>query len=141
MMSPPSLPSLVLRSALLAAIIAAPMAAQVRASERGTVSQEVDGTRIALDYGRPQLRGRTAFPDVIKWGEVWTPGANWATTFTVNHPVRLDGHEVKAGSYSVWMVPGPKEWTVYLHAQAHRFHEDRRHARVPLGDAVPAVPC
>lgn len=109
----------------LLACASATARAQVRASERGTVSQEVDGTVIAVDYGRPQLRGRTAFPDVVKWGEMWTPGANWATTLTVNHPVRLDGHALKAGSYSLWMVPDQKNWTLNIHAQARRFHENR----------------
>lgn len=106
----------------LLTLVARQAAAQIQASERGTISQEVDGTKIALDYGRPQLRGRTPFPDVVKWGEVWTPGANWATTLEVSRTVRLDGHEVKAGKYGVWLVPGEKEWTLYLHAQAHRFH-------------------
>ena len=99
--------TLKLASTLLAVLITAPVGAQVRASERGTVSQEVDGPLIAIDYGRPQLRGRTVFPDVVTWGEVWTSGANWATACSVNHPVRLDGREVNAGKYSVWMVPGP----------------------------------
>ena len=80
---------------------------------------------IVVDYGRPQLRGRTAFPTVIKWGEMWTPGANWATTLTVNHPVTLDGQPLKAGSYSLWMTPSETTWTLYVHAQAHRFHESR----------------
>ena len=119
------MPRLRLALVLLAAAVATPAAAQVRASERGSVSQEVDGTVISVDYGRPQLRGRTAFPDVIKWGEMWTPGANWATTLTVNHPVTLDGHALKAGSYSLWMTPSETTWTLYVHAQAHRFHENR----------------
>ena len=46
-------------TALALAVAAAPLAAQIRASERGGVHQVVDGTVIRLDYGRPRLRGRT----------------------------------------------------------------------------------
>ena len=70
-------------------------AGQVRASELGTVSQIIDGTRIAIEYSRPRARGRNdLFGGEIKWQEVWTPGANFATTLEVSRDVRIDGHPV-----------------------------------------------
>src|SRR6266550_7542374 len=81
--------------------------AQIRASEIGTFSQMIDGTKISMAYSRPRGRGRDPlFGSVksVRWDEVWTPGANYATTFEVSRPVTLDGHAVKAGTYSVWMV-------------------------------------
>ena len=96
--------------------------AQGMASERGTVSQIVDGTTITIDYSRPVARGRTPFPDVVRWGRMWTPGANWATTFEVDKPVHLNGLDVPKGKYSVWMIPGADEWTVTLSRDARRFH-------------------
>ncbi len=99
--------------------------AQVRASERATVSQTIDGTVIEVSYGRPRLRGRTAFGGVVHWGEIWTPGANWATTLTVSKGVRIDGQAVAAGSYSVWIVPAERDWTFALHRQAKRYHLQR----------------
>jgi len=33
--------------------------AQLRASERGYVAQNVDGTRVTVDYSRPRARGRS----------------------------------------------------------------------------------
>jgi hypothetical protein len=102
---------------------------QVEASERGSVSQTVDGTVIEVSYGRPRLRGRVPFGGgsvgVVHWGEVWTPGANWATTLQVSKGVKLEGRDVAAGTYSVWFVPTQHKWTVYLHPQAHRHHTDR----------------
>ena len=114
-------------AATLAFAAATPVTGQVRASERGTVSQTVDGTVIAVDYARPRIRGRdsvfaTKGKGVVYWGEVWTPGANWATTFEFSKPVKLNGHEVAAGKYSVWFIPQLTEWTVALHANARRFH-------------------
>jgi hypothetical protein len=101
--------------------------AQVRASERATVSQTVDGTVITVDYSRPVARGRdSVFGRVVRWGEVWTPGANWATTLEINRDIRLNDHPLARGKYSLWMVPraaGP--WTVLVWDEARRFHTQR----------------
>lgn len=104
-----------------------PADAQVRASERGSVSQRVDGTDIEVDYARPQARGRdNLFGDVIHWGEVWTPGANWATTFEASRDVTLNGQDVPAGKYSVWVVPDDDgDWMFHLSSKPDRFHTQR----------------
>ena len=91
-------------------------------SEKGVVSQTVDGTTITIDYSRPVARGRTPFPDVVHWGRVWTPGANWATTIDVDRPVRIDGDSLPKGKYSVWMIPTQDSWTVLFSRDARRFH-------------------
>ena len=96
--------------------------AQVLASERGTVTQTVDGTTITIEYSRPVARGRTPFPDVVRWGHPWTPGANWATTIEVDKTIHLNGNEVPKGKYGIWMIPGAEEWTVTLSRDARRFH-------------------
>ncbi|MEP7345978.1 MAG: DUF2911 domain-containing protein, partial [Gemmatimonadaceae bacterium] len=99
--------------------------AQVRASERGVVSQTIDGTVFTIDYARPRVRGRDGlFGRVVTWGEVWTPGANWATTLEVTRDVRIDGHQVPKGKYSVWMIVGPQEWTVVLDPRNKRYHTE-----------------
>lgn len=92
------------------------------ASEKGSVSQTVDGTTITIEYSRPVARGRNPFPDVVRYGRMWTPGANWATTFEVDKPVHLNGVDVPKGKYSIWMLPGADEWTVTLSREARRFH-------------------
>lgn len=100
--------------------------AQVRASEAATISQTVDGTVMTIAYSRPQARGRDSlFGRVVHLGETWTPGANWATTLDVNKDVRVNGHSLPAGTYSVWMIPRPDEWTVIVDPQARRFHTQR----------------
>jgi hypothetical protein len=97
--------------------------AQIRASERGSVSQTIDGTVITVDYARPQIRGRdSVFGRVVRKGETWTPGANWATTLEASRPIRLNGLEVPAGKYSVWFVTGDGEWKVHLHRTPRLFH-------------------
>ena len=100
-----------------------PANAQVKASERSTITQVVNGTTISVDYARPQARGRDAlFGGVVHWGEVWTPGANFATTLTVDKAIRLDGHDLEAGTYSLWLIPQPEEWTMVVSDEPRLFH-------------------
>jgi len=98
--------------------------AQVKASEPASVSQTVDGTVITVEYSRPEARGRdSVFGGEVKWNEVWTPGANYATTLEVSKDITLDGHPVMKGKYSVWMQirqEGP--WTMVLDPRSHLFH-------------------
>jgi hypothetical protein len=112
-----------------AALIAWPLAdggAQVRASERSGLTQTVNGTVITVDYSRPRVRGRSpVFGKVVEWGEVWTPGANWATTFDFTRDVRIDGHPVPKGKYSVWFVVRRSEWTIVLDPRFQLYHEER----------------
>jgi len=105
--------------------------AQVRASEHFTLTQRVSSTTITLEGDRPVARGRTLFGDgaVVKWGEVWTPGANWATTIEVDRDVKIDGQPLPKGKYSIWLTPQkePAAWTLSFSRAARQFHT--RHPR------------
>ena len=93
-------------------------------SQRGSVTQHVAHTTITIEYGRPVARGRALFGQLVPWDSVWHPGADSATRISFDHPVLLEGREVRAGEYSVWLVPrasGP--WTVILSRAAHTFHK------------------
>ncbi|HRZ10013.1 MAG TPA: DUF2911 domain-containing protein, partial [Gemmatimonadales bacterium] len=112
-----TVPTAGVHGACLALLLLVPagLSAQMRASERGSVSQTIDGTTITIDYSRPQVRGRDSlFGGVEKWGAVWTPGANYATTLEVNRPLKIDGHPVAPGKYSLWLVLQPGEWTMVI---------------------------
>src|SRR6185436_7864518 len=50
----------------------------------------------------------------VAYGEVWRLGANQATTIAFSTPVRVEGHEVPAGTYSLFAIPGPDTWTLVL---------------------------
>jgi len=112
--------------ACLTLLLLVPVAltAQMRASERGAVSQTIDGTVITIDYSRPQVRGRdsTIFGSFVHWGEIWTPGANYATTLETNRPLKVDGHPVAPGKYSLWLVVQPDEWTMVIDPRVHLYH-------------------
>ena len=89
------------------------------------MSQVIDGTKITMQYSRPRVRGRDPLwgTSVVHWGEVWTPGANWATTFDVDKDIKLDGHRVPKGKYSIWMVVRESgNWTMVLDPKFKLFH-------------------
>jgi hypothetical protein len=103
-----------------------PASAQIRASETATIAQTIDGTTITLEYSRPSLRGRDLHDDLfghqIPWGRAWTPGANSATSLESNKDFELHDHPVRAGRWSVWMVPTPDAWEVVLDPRDELWH-------------------
>lgn len=91
------------------------------------MSQIIDGTKLTMQYSRPRARGRdTLFGSkFVHWGDVWTPGANFATTLDFSKDVKLNGHPVAKGMYSVWMVPRKDSaWTLVLDPKVKRYHEE-----------------
>ncbi len=103
------------------------VAAQIRASELATMSQTIDGTRLSVTYSRPRARGRSPLfgTSVAHWGEVWTPGANYATVLEVSKDITLNGRPVPKGKYSVWMVLREQgDWTTVLDPNFRIFHMD-----------------
>jgi hypothetical protein len=105
-------------------VAATPARAQIFASERATLTQHIAGTTITIDYSRPSVRGRdSVFGKEVEWDEVWTPGANDATTLSTTRAMQLNGTEIQAGTYSVWMQARPDSaWMLYLHPDTTLFH-------------------
>src|SRR5690242_21762476 len=114
---------LVLLAAALSSIACSASAQPGRRSQRGTVTQLVNGTEISIRYYRPVLRGRIPFPNVVSWGRTWTPGADSATRLETSGPLDVEGRALPAGKYSVWVVPQENEpWTVIFNRAADVFH-------------------
>lgn len=125
----------------MAAVLFAPAAqGQIRASERGGVFQVVDGTVITVDYSRPQARKReNLFGKVVHADEIWTPGANSATTLELSRDIRLNGQPVPVGKYSLWLTTPPGAWVLHLHRKATLFHTQRP-ALAEMFLSIPVTP-
>ena len=89
---------------------------QVPRSQHASVAQRVGITDIAISYNRPVARGRLLFgtEGIVRWGRVWHPGADSATTISFSRDVAIQGHELAAGRYTLWTIPAesPQPWTV-----------------------------
>lgn len=116
------------RCALYAAILLAGavpdlQAQMIKWSQFGSVTQMLGETEIEIRYHRPVARGRQVFGGVVEWGRVWTPGADSATTIEFSTDVTVGGRAVRAGKYSIWMIPRQAgDWTVILSGAAEVYH-------------------
>jgi hypothetical protein len=83
-------------------------------SPKGRIEQRVGVMDVAISYSRPGIRGRKIFGDLVPYGQVWRTGANDPTTISFSDAVKLEGHDVPAGTYSLYTIPGEKEWTIII---------------------------
>jgi len=99
------------------------------ASPACTLKQRVGLTDIEIDYSRPGVKGRAIFGGLVPLDKVWRTGANAATRITFSTPVKFNGADVPAGTYSLFTIPGQNEWTVILNKTANQwgaFHYDEK---------------
>jgi hypothetical protein len=90
------------------------------ASPAAHVSQNVGFTKIAIDYSSPAVKGRKIFGEIEKYGVTWRAGANAATMIEFSTPVSIDGQNLRAGKYSIFMTPAANgDWTVRLNAKGN----------------------
>lgn len=83
-------------------------------SPLSTVAQDFSTSKIEITYSRPSMRGRKVFGDLVPFGQVWRTGANAATKVTFGEEVQIGGATVKPGSYSLYTIPGEKEFVVVI---------------------------
>ena len=83
-------------------------------SPTATITQKVGISNISVEYSRPGAKEREIFGELVSYGKMWRTGANKATKITFNENCVFGGAKVKKGSYSLFTIPGEKEWTVVL---------------------------
>jgi len=85
------------------------------ASPAQTIKQSFGLSEITIDYSRPSARNRVVFGDVVPFGKVWRTGANSATKITFGDDVKVEGTEVKAGTYAIYSIPNKESWEIMLY--------------------------
>jgi len=83
-------------------------------------SYKVSDKQIRIVYSRPQLKGRS-ISELAPAGKVWRTGANEAVEITFYKDIKIGGELVKAGSYSLFSIPGSKEWTIILNSKLNQW--------------------
>jgi hypothetical protein len=84
-----------------------------RPSPPAKVSEKVGATTVSIDYSQPALKGSTIGKDVEPMdGQVWRAGANEATVFEADKAVKVNGKDLPAGKYGLYMISGSGDWTV-----------------------------
>lgn len=89
------------------------------------VEQKVGLTDVTLEYSRPSMRGRAIFGNLVPFGKVWRAGANKNTMVTFSNPVKIDGQDLKAGSYAIFITPSAKSWEVVFYSDTENWGAPR----------------
>ncbi len=76
---------------------------------------EANEPQVRVVYSRPQMKGRTIFGDLLKFGELWRVGANETTLITFFYDVTIAGTEVKAGTYGLFATVNKDNWEFIIH--------------------------
>jgi len=85
-------------------------------SSPALVKQTIGLTEATINYSRPNANGRKIFGGLVPYDKVWRTGANKATSIEVSRDVKIGEKELKAGSYSIFTIPGEKEWTIIFNS-------------------------
>jgi len=80
-----------------------------------TTKQAFALSEISIEYSRPSAKGRVVYGDVVPFGKVWRTGANNATKITFGEDVKVEGNDVKAGTYAIYTVPNKDSWEIMLY--------------------------
>jgi hypothetical protein len=54
---------------------------------------------------------------LVPYNKVWRTGANEATLFATDKEIKVEGKSLPAGKYSIYTIPGEKEWVFILNSQ------------------------
>lgn len=91
-------------------------APEARPSPMALAATTIGDTYIKVVYGSPRKRDRDIFGGLVPFGETWRTGANEATEIIFTGDVMMGDALVEAGTYSLFTIPGEKEWTLLLNS-------------------------
>lgn len=116
-----SLPIALAAAAVLAGTSGAAELTLPRVSQKASVMQTVGLTDVTITYSRPGVKGRVIWGDLVPYDKVWRTGANEATTIVFSTDVKVNGHALPAGTYSLHTIPTTNEWTVIFNTEADQW--------------------
>jgi len=121
-----------------------------RKSPKASVSQVIGiDTEITINYGRPAMRDRNIYWDVVPNGMEegnnysdnkpypWRAGANENTTIDFNKDLEIEGNAIAAGKYSIHMIPSETTWVVIFNKMndgwgSYKYDESQDALRVTI---------
>ena len=90
-----------------------------RHSPKETAEITQGDAKITVVYCRPYKKGRVIFGELVPFKKVWRTGANEATIFETSQDIQIDNQALKAGKYTLWTIPGEKEWVVIFNEKQY----------------------
>jgi hypothetical protein len=99
---------------------------QGRQSPLDSLTFTVAKQTVKVCYGRPSARGRTMIGGKgVPYGKLWRTGANEPTVIFTPIALEIAGVKVPPGKYSLYTVPGEKEWQIIVNRSTSQWgHEN-----------------
>jgi hypothetical protein len=85
------------------------------------IEQDFGLGMISVKYFRPSTNGRKIFNGMEPYGIVWRTGANNATVITLTDTIQVEGHTLAPGSYALFSIPDPNEWTIIFNKKVDQW--------------------
>jgi hypothetical protein len=86
-------------------------------SPRESASGSINGATIKIDYGSPSVKGRKIWGGLVPYDKIWRTGANPVTEIETSKDLKIEGKPLPAGKYSIFTIPGEKEWKVIFNSE------------------------
>lgn len=86
-------------------------------SPSSSVHQTIGLSEVSVDYSRPAMRGRVIFGDLVPYGKLWRTGANMRTKFTTDSDLKIDGKDLKKGTYAILSIPNKDAWDLIFYTE------------------------
>ncbi|WP_346881553.1 DUF2911 domain-containing protein [uncultured Algibacter sp.] len=90
-----------------------------RLSPKDTIEFKLNDLKLQVFYNRPSKKNRQIFGALVPFNQVWRTGANEATTFETNKPLKIKGMPLPAGKYTLWTVPKDSTWAVIFNSKQY----------------------
>jgi hypothetical protein len=95
--------------------------APAQVSPPAMASAIIGGKKLAISYSAPSMRGRKIMGGLVPYGQWWRTGADSATTFQTEANLDIGGLKVPKGVYTIYTLPGAKEWLLIINKQVGQF--------------------
>jgi hypothetical protein len=95
------------------------------ASPADSATGTISGSMIKINYSSPAVKGRKIWGELVPYDKVWRLGANYATIFETSKDIVVEGKKLPAGKYSLYAIPGEKEWTFIFNSKTGQWGINR----------------
>lgn len=94
---------------------------ELRASPFDSAVVRLQAGEVKTCYSRPRTLGRPIMGRVVPYGRPWRLGADEATSILLPTRARLGNLLLEPGWYSLYAVPGEREWGIVVNADVRRW--------------------
>ena len=96
-----------------------------RPSPKMTATGKIGQANVTITYSSPAVNGRQVWGSLVPYSKVWRAGANEATIFETDKDLMVEGKKLPAGKYSLYALPGEKEWQMIFNSQTGQWGIER----------------